>query len=227
MKSRGEKVSKASLEIPRQPEPIVVSSYSSDVSDYASEQSDNNLNQQNAGSKQNNRSSLLAETRKRLQSFAADVEKYHDDYPEVDSPIDDSDGKERPRESLLANKKHKTVNDPQQEKNGPKQKTLNKYIDKGNTEEIDPDETSTKKSEENSHLNIREQNNRILEHIYQFFKGEYSKIQIILALHKNAGKIYDAMIYLSKGKVDDDPKLLVDVNYVCASEEDKRKYFVN
>lgn len=224
---------KASLNIPRNKEVYVVSSGSSEASDSPNDRPE--PKQRNETTKpQNMHSLLLEETRIRLQNFAADVEQYHDGIPEVESPVDDSEEKIPPRKSLLSHVRPQIATPPSKiqhiEKNSSAQKTLNKYVDKKHkkNKSVQSDTSESAPKSPDPQINLtREENAKILVKIYEFYKGKYSKIQILVALHKHAGRIYEAMIALSRNEVDDDPRLLVDTTCVSGSSEDKKKYFVN
>lgn len=151
-------------------------------------------------------SKILADTMKRLQSFADTVEQYHDE--------DERKEKEKEKETSEEEKEKKP-----KKNRGPKKKNLPPVTPISPIEPI-----------EDSHISedIHKDNCvKVVNEIFRFFDGKIPKIAIIIALHRNCGKVVDAMKSLQNGVIEEDPKVLVDINAAQGTARDKSNYFCN
>ena len=212
---------------------------------YVSDSSDDEKSKENTMTKaleeakeyvqKNPRTKIMEDTIKRLANFACTVEQFHEEQSEdKESDYDKERRRNASEESSESESKPKKKN---------KQKTLVSSIKKtnrsANSRSTTPEKEVTIQKAPNpldddpiepiiEDEDIHKDNCvKIVSEIYRYFEGKYPKISIIIALHKNCGKIYDAMISLENGEIEKDPKLLVDPSIVKGSEEDKRRYFCN
>ena len=185
----------------------------------------------------NPRTKIMEDTMKRLQSFASRVEQYHEEQSESNDNDNEREKQESTDETESDNEKEKTKRTRKKKQNSFSitKKSSRKSSSRSTTPEkqtvpmpipnpLDDDPIESIQDEEDLH---KDNCVKIVSEIYRYFDKKIPKIAIIIALHKNCGKILEAMKSLEKGEIENDPTVLIDPTTAKGSEEDKRRYFCN
>ena len=221
-------------------EPIYVSSDSSDEEKNRENSVSKALEEAKEFIQKNPRTKIMEDTMKRLANFANTVEQIHEEQSEEkdsdneqekngiaseENSENETKTKKKSRQSTLVSSIKKSNRNTSSRSTTPEKVVTiapSSSATRNPVEDDDPIEPLVE--DEDIH---KDNCVKMVSEIYRFFEGRFPKIAIIIALHKNCGKIYEAMKSLENGEVDKDPKLLVDPSIVKGSEEDKRNYFCN
>ena len=75
--------------------------------------------------------------------------------------------------------------------------------------------------------NNKNEYKNIINKLILKFSGKFNTLEILISLHKNAGNIEKAIQTLLTEKIEQNPLVLMDLNYIQSTEEEKFKYLKN